>query len=264
MPIPGRPDVLTPVEFAVWMHAHGRPMTGQAYWDYRAGKGVPVPGAPVTPKPAIPTPPLPDSLTALLTQREALPDLYNPQRHTIAAGGAAQLEGLGYADPGTTRIDQATATDTAGNPGRDIRYFVFRGADGTLYRQAYLSTQNQGAQKGSLYTSGTADQQAADKQKLDYNRQNILTGVDTGQTNSLNAESGAFTGLTGQYQTGLEQYNANAPATVNNLAPPPPTPAPKPPAVPKAAAPKPPVVPHSWVARKPVKAKPAPPPVWAT
>jgi len=226
------------LRYAAWLAANGRAGTAADAMIWKTTHGVALglynpDGTPVgVVPPAIPTPPIPDSVTGILTQREALPDLYNPQRHTIAAGGAAQLEGQGYADPGTATISEQRAVGPGGVPGRDIRYFVFKGADGTLYRQAYLHVQNQGAQRGSLYTSGTADEQAAGKQRLDYSRQNILTGVDVGQTNLFNQQAGAYTDLTGRWQQGMEQYQRDAGALVQTQAPPPPIPppvAPKPP-----------------------------------
>lgn len=229
MPLAGYPSIFNLQEWLAWHARHGQAVTESGpqlrdrFWAYvRAHGGPDFSAQAAAAAPPIPTPAIPDSLTALLTQQAALPDLFNPQRHTGAAQGAAQLEGLGYADPGTATISEQHALNAQGQPGRDIRYFVFRGADGTLYRQAYLAVQNTGAQRGSLYTSGTADEQAAGKQRLDYNRQNILTGIDTGQTNLFNQEAAALAGLSGQYQTGLEQYQQNAPAAVQAQAPPPP------------------------------------------
>lgn len=251
MPLPGYPLVMTLAEWLAWHAGPGKsPVTetGQSlrdrYWNYVLSHGGPnlferaAAAAPVTP-----TPPIPDSLTALLTQRAALPDIYNPQRHTIAAQGAATLEGQGFADPGTATITEQRARRADGTEGPDIKYFVFRGADGRLYRQAYMAVQNTGAQRGSLYTSGNADDVATGKQQLDYQRQNILTGVETGQNNLLAREAGDYSDITGKYQGGLEQWNTQAPATVASLAPPPP---PKPPA---SAKPKPPVLTRAqWIA----------------
>ncbi len=228
MPLAGYPNIASAAEFSTWMNHHGHKLAGpafrDAYWAYVKARGGPdFKLAWDQRQPKVAPPPIPDSVNALLTQQNALPDIYNPQRHTIAAGTSAQLEGQGYADPGTATITEQHATGPNGTQGPDIRYLVFQGTDGRLYRQAYLTVQNTGAQKGSLYTSGTADEEAQNKQHLDYQRQGIIQSGDTAQTTSLGNEQNQYTTLGNQYQSGVEAWQQAAPSVIANSAPPPPT-----------------------------------------
>lgn len=232
MPVDGLPGVLSVAEFNAWRVRHGKPplvndALRTAYWQYRANVGHPVPGSTysVTPKiaqTAVTPPPIPDTVAALQQQRDLLYQQYNPQRHSIAAGTAATLEGQGYADSGTAKITEQRATNPDGTPaGNDVRYLVFRGADGRLYRQAYVSVQNTGAQHGSLYTSGTADEHALNRQRLDTNRQSIITSGDQQQTSSLANEANAYTNLDNQWRSGMDAWRQSATSAVQTAEPPP-------------------------------------------
>ena len=225
---------------------------------------APPPAAPEAPAPAPPVqapiqpPPLPPSLLNTLASMNALPGIFNPQRHTLAGEEAATLESQGYSDVGTTAITSEEAPGTPSlppfpvlpgqevptlpAPEKDLRYHVYRGTDGRLYRQAYIDIRNVGAQHGSLFTSGTGDELRNAKQRLDFARQAILDAGEKAQTGSLSDELQKWSDLNAIYLQALGDYQSAAAQAIPNLGTAPlPVAPPAPPATRAAVLPPPPV-----------------------
>lgn len=158
---------------------------------------------------AVPLAPLPapPQLASIQAQISGLPDIYNPQRANAAYNTQASLEGQGYSDPGTARVSQQGAVDPQGNPlGRDVRYFVYKGADGYLYRQAYSSLQSKGAASGMLFGTGIGDQWNHTKQNYDYQRQQQINASDQTQQSTIGQEMQDAGNLQTSWNTALGDW----------------------------------------------------------
>lgn len=210
MPIPGRPDVLLPTEFSAWMKANGRPFTGpayaQAYWDYRARKGAPVPGAPVTnTTPAVPAPTataVPAAqdadprVAANLAQTRGVPGSYNDERRTGANMTLRELINAGLVEGGSLGEERSASgvTDAAGADIPNIVYKIVMGADGRAYRQAFLDVASSQNARGFLESSQTNQRQYDEKSGLDRTRNDALFRLGSGQQSSLGAEKDTIAG----------------------------------------------------------------------
>jgi hypothetical protein len=142
-----------------------------------AGNMNPNPGDPYL----FPTPqnPFLPQMGALAQQFLTLPQTYNPQRQGVAAGAASQLGQLGLVDFKPGQADYTT--ELAKSPEGNVTYGVVTGPDGRAYLQAYSSTAHNSATRG-VYSGSQVDvQQEEAKRGLDIAKQNILTGVVTGQ-----------------------------------------------------------------------------------
>lgn len=160
-----------------------------------------------------------DNLTAAM---QALPAQYNPQRLQDATLASSNLVNAGYFDA-TSGATTPTGSGPAQTPltlqanamaHGDIVYNIVRGADGNLYRQAYMKIAHNNQSRGSSsdFQSRFDNQQM--QTQLDAKREALLAKASQAQTSSLTAEGKTYTGDLDKIQALIQKGTAAAAKTI--------------------------------------------------
>jgi hypothetical protein len=149
---------------------------------------------PAKPAPATPPDPYQTQEDQITAQRDALPTQYNPIRQRDAVVTSQNLVNSGYYDmtPGASETGGLVVQAQQMQHG-DILYSIQPGADGKLYRQAYMKVAHSTNQRGynSGFESGYDNTQM--QQSLDAKRMGTMQKAAITQQDSLTKEENQYT-----------------------------------------------------------------------